>query len=127
VGPCCPFCPCIWNQGDYNSSWNRPDSNDCREARGFQAESRTMGILTVKQAAERLQVAATTIYNLCARKVLRHIRVGRGRGTIRIRQTDLDAFLEVATVQPAEPAAPKPPRAKLKRSPAITLKNLSLS
>ena len=67
-----------------------------------------MGVLTVRQAAERLQVAAATIYDLCARKVLRHIRVGRGRGTLRIREDDLDAFVETATVQPDIPAAPRP-------------------
>ena len=69
-----------------------------------------MGVLTVRQAADRLQVAAATIYDLCARKVLRHIRVGRGRGTIRIREDDLDAFVETATVQPIIPAAPRPGR-----------------
>lgn len=45
--------------------------------------------LTVRQAAERLAVSPDTIYDLCAAGKLRHQRIGRGRGTIRIRPADL--------------------------------------
>jgi hypothetical protein len=47
-----------------------------------------MGVLTVRQPADRLQSAATTIYNFCARRALRHIRVGRGRRTAPTSQAD---------------------------------------
>lgn len=45
--------------------------------------------LTVKQAAECLAVSPDTIYTLCAAGKLRHQRVGKGRGTIRIAPDDL--------------------------------------
>jgi excisionase family DNA binding protein len=57
-----------------------------------------MALLSVKQAAERLQVAPTTVYGLCAGKKLGHLRVGAGRGTIRIREDDLQAYMERATI-----------------------------
>jgi excisionase family DNA binding protein len=43
--------------------------------------------LTVKQAAERLNVSADLIYDLCQGGKLRHQKIGR---TIRIRPADLD-------------------------------------
>ena len=64
-------------------------------------------LLTVKEAAERMRVAAATVYLLCAQGRLVHLRVGAGgRGTIRVREEDLQIFIEGATVQPeARPAA----------------------
>src|SRR5262245_59207602 len=74
---------------------------------------RLMALLTIKQVAERLNVCPATVYDLCARRKLRHVRIGgSGRGTIRIDEADLEAFLASAAVQPDEPAAPQPPRAK---------------
>lgn len=70
--------------------------------------------LCVRQVAEQLGVAETTVYAMCQQKRLRHFRVGTGRGTIRIREEDLAEFIEGASVQPEEPAAPKPPPVKLK-------------
>jgi excisionase family DNA binding protein len=69
---------------------------------------------TVRDVAAILHVSAATVYALCAQRKLAHIRVGAGRGTIRIRQEDLDAFIAGATVQPGEPTAPRPPPAALK-------------
>ncbi len=63
-----------------------------------------MALLSVKQAAERLQVAPTTVYGLCAGKKIGHLRVGAGRGTIRIREEDLQAYMEMATVPLEEEA-----------------------
>jgi excisionase family DNA binding protein len=65
-----------------------------------------MGVLTVKQAAERLQVAPATIYGLCARLQLPHLRIGTGRGTIRLLEEDLLAFLRGRKVEGRRPAAP---------------------
>jgi excisionase family DNA binding protein len=73
-----------------------------------------MAFLTVKQVAERLQVSAATVYQLCTERKLTHLRVGAGRGTIRVREEDLNAFLGGATVRPAGPAGPKPPPLRLK-------------
>lgn len=47
-------------------------------------------LLTVKQAAEKLNVSLDTIYNLCCSGKLKHRRIGKGRGTIRIASSDLD-------------------------------------
>jgi excisionase family DNA binding protein len=50
-------------------------------------------MLTVKQAAERLQCSPATVYQLCAARLLPHSRVGLGRGVIRIAEADLDRYL----------------------------------
>jgi excisionase family DNA binding protein len=74
-----------------------------------------VALLTIKQAAERLNVCQATVYDLCARRKLAHVRIGgSGRGTIRIEEADLDAFVREATVRPDEPAAPQAPPRKLK-------------
>jgi excisionase family DNA binding protein len=47
-------------------------------------------VLTVRQASERMGVSSRTIYDLCDSGRLRCQRIGTGRGTIRIRPSDLD-------------------------------------
>jgi excisionase family DNA binding protein len=47
-------------------------------------------LLTVREVAERLGVCTATVYGLCTRGELPHLRVSNA---IRIRPTDLDAFL----------------------------------
>ncbi len=47
-------------------------------------------VLTVRQASERMGVSPRTIYDLCDSGRLRCQRIGTGRGTIRIRPSDLD-------------------------------------
>jgi excisionase family DNA binding protein len=59
-----------------------------------------MELLTVREAARRLEVSAATVYALCAERKLTHLRVGTGRGTIRIRVEDLVAFVDSRKVQP---------------------------
>lgn len=71
-----------------------------------------MAFLKIKEAAERLNVSSATLYHLCAEEKVRHIRVGSGRGTIRIDESALDEFIQGATVQPEESPSPSP------RSPA---------
>jgi excisionase family DNA binding protein len=71
-------------------------------------------VLTVRQAAERLQVAPATIYGLCGRQKLAHLRIGAGRGTIRIPEESLDAFVSGVTVRAEDSPAPPQPRMKLK-------------
>src|SRR5438094_7080641 len=66
-----------------------------------------MPLLTVREAAERLNVRPTTVYELCSQRKLAHVRVGVGRGTIRIDEQALEEFIRMATVQPKEPAAPQ--------------------
>jgi excisionase family DNA binding protein len=68
-------------------------------------------LLTVKQAADQLGISTGTVFGLCASKKLRHLRLGAGRGTIRIRITDLAEYLDGATVGP-NASTPLPPRSK---------------
>ncbi len=51
-------------------------------------------MLTVAEVAKRLAVSTQCVYLLCADGLLPHIRVGRGRGTIRILEADLQAFIQ---------------------------------
>jgi excisionase family DNA binding protein len=54
-----------------------------------------MVVLTVAQAAERACVSNSLVYEWCKTGVLKHARYGRPgrRGTIRIGEEDLTAFL----------------------------------
>jgi excisionase family DNA binding protein len=61
---------------------------------------------TVKQAAEILNVAPATIYELCARRRLRHLRLGNRRGTIRIPEDALNEFITGVTVTEHSPGTP---------------------
>ncbi len=60
-------------------------------------------LLTVKQAAVRASVSPSLIYELCARGVMPHIRLGRPgkRGCIRIDSDELDGFLAACRVEGA--------------------------
>lgn len=57
--------------------------------------------LTVKQAAERVGVSASLIYQWCEERRLPHFRLGTGtkRGKILIEVADLDALLEGLRVE----------------------------
>jgi excisionase family DNA binding protein len=69
---------------------------------------------TVTEAAERLSISGQSVYQLCSRKKLRHLRLGVGRGCVRIPASALDEFIKGATVQPEEPTAPQAPPRQLK-------------
>ncbi len=45
--------------------------------------------MTVREAASALECSASTVYDLCARGLLGHWRIGRA---VRIEQTDIDEF-----------------------------------
>lgn len=51
-------------------------------------------MLTIREASERLRLSRSLIYALCARGILNHYRCGLGRGTIRISEKALSAYLE---------------------------------
>jgi excisionase family DNA binding protein len=79
-----------------------------------------MALLTVKQVAERLQVSEATVYQLCAQRKLVHLRVGVGRGAIRVGEDALAAFLQASTVGREDSGAGEnlqPRAALLKREP----------
>jgi excisionase family DNA binding protein len=52
-------------------------------------------MLSVKQAAERIGVSEALVYEWCSSGMLTHFRLGAHgkRGSIRIAEVDLDAFL----------------------------------
>jgi len=57
-------------------------------------------LLNVREVAEKLGVAPTTVYGLCRQKRILHTRVGSGRGTIRIPEESLSEYLANVTVVP---------------------------
>ena len=71
-------------------------------------------LLTVPQVAERLNISPSAVYQLIEAGKLGHHRIGIGRGTIRVSEADLGAFLceshrdarEAALVSAASPAVP---------------------
>ena len=63
-----------------------------------------MAFIDVKEVAERLAVSVATVYSLCNERKLGHVRVGRARGVIRIREKDLEEFIERASVFSADEA-----------------------
>ena len=81
-------------------------------------------MLTVKQAAQRAGVSTALVYAWISDKMLAHYRVGRpgSRGSIRIAEADLDAFLASLKREGRQPSSP-PPAPKPHR---ITLQNLRL-
>jgi len=66
--------------------------------------------VTVKDAAKVLDVSAQTIYSLCSARVLRHSRIGLGRGKISISEEAIAEYLQAREVAPhigPPPVAPK--------------------
>jgi excisionase family DNA binding protein len=64
-------------------------------------------MLTVKHAADRLNVSIKLIYALCASGRLEHVRYGLGRGTIRISEEALRRFQDDSKVENALKALPQ--------------------
>src|SRR5262245_59379881 len=69
---------------------------------------------TVRQVAGLLSISEQSVYQLCSQKKVRHLRLGIGRGTLRIPASALDEFIAQSTVRADAPAEPKAPPAKLK-------------
>ena len=72
-------------------------------------------MLRVKDAARRMGVSESLVYELCACGALPHIRIGRpgSRGCIRISESDIDAFLASQKVAGEAPARAPPLRKKV--------------
>jgi excisionase family DNA binding protein len=58
-----------------------------------------MKLLRVHETAERLEMSQSEIYRLCAERRLPHVRIGCGRGAIRIRESDLEEFIRSCRVE----------------------------
>jgi excisionase family DNA binding protein len=76
--------------------------------------------VTAKAAARKLECSVSTIYALVAAGKLRCVRIGLGRGAIRISEEHLEQFLKAA--EPEKTPASTPPAA-----PMRTFKHLKLS
>jgi excisionase family DNA binding protein len=65
-------------------------------------------MLTPKQAAEKIGVSDSLIYEWCAAGLLPHYRFGRKgrRGCIRIAEAELDAFLSRCRQEALPPVPP---------------------
>ena len=70
-------------------------------------------MLSVDQAAERLNVSIKTIRNLIGSGKLGHYRIGAGRGVIRISEEALDKHLAECEVK--EISSPTSPRRRQRR------------
>lgn len=51
-------------------------------------------LLTVAQAAEQFGIPLRTIYDLCNSGQLRHSRIGAGKGRVKIKPIDFQAYLK---------------------------------
>jgi excisionase family DNA binding protein len=79
--------------------------------------------MTVKQAAEQLEMSIGLVYALCQAGSIRHTRVGMPgkRGTIRISEGAVAEYKRAREVGPAASRPISPPRPKVK------LENLRLT
>lgn len=72
--------------------------------------------MTVQEAATVLEVRPATVYALCRAGLIGHMRIGVGRGTIRIEADDIERFKAEARAKGADPtpsARPTEPGANL--------------
>lgn len=53
-------------------------------------------MLTVSQVAARMAVSPSLVYQLIDSGKLGHHRIGNGRGTIRVSESDLEAYLSAS-------------------------------
>ena len=60
--------------------------------------------LTVKDVADRLGVSRASVYNLCHTGQLAHLRIGTGRGVIRVPTDSLTAFIAKCMTGSERPA-----------------------
>jgi excisionase family DNA binding protein len=72
-------------------------------------------MLRVKDAAKRMGISESLVYELCASGVLPHVRIGRpgSRGCIRLSEADIDLFLASQKVAGNAPARAPPQRKKV--------------
>ena len=87
--------------------------NDPPETSHRQDEEPGQQLLTVREVAELLKVSTSLVYLLIESRKLAFHRIGNRRGSIRIRRSDLERFLEQCRFECDQPAE-RPPRPRLK-------------
>lgn len=72
-------------------------------------------MLNVKQAAERMGISDSLVYELCSCGSLPHVRIGRpgSRGCIRLTETDIQEFLASQKVGGSAPARASPAKKRV--------------
>lgn len=75
-----------------------------------------MELLKVKQAAEILGVNQASVYDLVQSGKLPHYRIGMGRGVIRLRQDDVEAYLESCYRETRSPDVAETPKTRRRRN-----------
>lgn len=70
-------------------------------------------MMTVREVAERLRCAASTVYQLVDSGKLGAFHIGPNGGTIRVSEEQLQQYLEECRALPKQ-SVHKPPRPKLK-------------
>ena len=71
--------------------------------------------LSVRETANLLQVSPASVYGMVGRGILRHVRVGSGRGVIRIPESAIGELNRVVDTRPTVP--PLPPSPQILRTP----------
>jgi excisionase family DNA binding protein len=59
-------------------------------------------LLSIREAAEALNVSPNTVRGLCKRRKIRHERHGLGRGVIRIPPDAIEEYRSSVTVRPSD-------------------------
>lgn len=71
----------------------------------------SLSLLTVKEAATLLRISSSLVYGLIESGRLPASRLGKGRGAIRIKKSDVAAYVEENRIQkPSEAASVRPRR-----------------
>jgi excisionase family DNA binding protein len=70
---------------------------------GQLSSGNAMKYLKTRDVAEFLNCSISLVYDLIASEKLGHVRIGQGRGGIRVSDNDLQAFLESARKRDEEP------------------------
>jgi len=91
-----------------------------------------MNYLKARQFAETYNIALNTVYAMCAEGRLPHVRLGTGRGTIRIPADALDhlvpadvtaSVMPVVSAAPPNPVVPRPKYVKGRKATVGSLTN----
>ena len=76
-------------------------------------ETKNSNLLTVKDVAARLNVSSSLVYQIVEGGKLPVHRIGNGRGSIRFRSEDIEAYVDECRVEKQAPA-PRQRRPRLK-------------
>src|SRR5262249_10205859 len=85
-------------------------------------------MMTVRDVAHRLSASPELVYKLCREGALGHLRLGTGRGAIRITEGDLAAYLDrthapAGAVEGAPTLSPSPSSPSSRPSPYLRVRD----